>query len=253
MWPLFHKSSYKSSLPWAEKAYTLADVTARAALGPPTRRWGPGTASIVRLLVASDVPLTQVAIAAAVGVSQPRASQVIKQLTELNAVRATPAGFVGRRARLLDLYLDRSRPAAVEPDSHWYSTRSLMDQARRTVDAASRVQARVAFSADLGPDLLVPWRHPTVSVVYADSRLELDTAGLVSAEGRADASIIVRRTNDRTLLVPTPLWPSAVDGIPLVDPVQQWWDLFDLGGDDRREAADRLRQAILNRSIRAVG
>ena len=206
----------------------------------------------MRILVAAEAPLTQVAIAAAVGVSQPRASQVIKQLTELDAVRATPTGFVGRRARLLDLYLDRSRPATVEPETYWYSTRSLLDQARRIVDAASRVQAQVAFSADLGPDLLVPWRHPTVAVVYTASRLELDEAGLVRAEGRADASIVVRRTNDRTLLVPTPSWPSAVDGIPLVDPVQQWWDLYDLGGDDRREAGDRLRRAILARSIRAI-
>lgn len=81
--------------------------------------------------------------------------------------------------------------------------------------------------------------------------LTLLSAGLVRAEGSADASTIVRRTNDRTLLVPAPFWPGAVDGIPLVDPVQQWWDLIDLGGDDRREAADRLRRAILDRSIRA--
>lgn len=192
------------------------------------------------------------AIAAAVGVSQPRASQVIKQLTDLDAVRATSPGFVGRRARLLDLYLDRSRPVAVEPDAYWYGTRSVLEHARRIVDVADRVQAQVAFSADLGPDMLVPWRHPTVAVVYTGSRLELDEAGLVRAEGRADASVIVRRTNDRTLLVPMPSWPSAVDGIPLADPVQQWWDLYDLGGDDRREAADRLRRAILDRSIRAT-
>lgn len=226
-------------------------MATKAAPKPPARRWGPGSAGIVRLLIASEDPLTQVAMAANVGVSQPRASQVIKQLTELDAVRATPEGFVGRCARLLDLYLDRTRPSTVEPDSHWYSTRSILEQAHRIVDAASSEQAQVAFSADLGPDLLVPWRHPTVAVVYADSSARLETAGLVRAEGRADASTIVRRTNDRTILVPAPSWPRAVDGIPLVDPVQQWWDLVDLGGDDRREAADRLRRAILDRSIRA--
>ena len=249
-WTSTYKSSYKSLLPRREKAYTLAAVT-KAAVRPPARRWGPGTASIVRLLVASEAPATQVALAAAVGVSQPRVSQVIKQLTELDAVRATPGGFVGRRARLLDLYLDRSRPATVEPDSFWYSTRSIPEQARRIVEAAAREHAQVAFSADLGPDLLVPWRHPTMAVVYAGSSLGLETAGLVRAEGRADASTIVRRTNDQTLLVPAPSWPRAVDGIPLVDPVQQWWDLIDLGGDDRREAAGRLRRAILDRLIRA--
>lgn len=236
---------------YAEKTYTLAKVAIKAAPKPPTRRWGPGSAGIVRLLIASEDPLTQVAMASAVGVSQPRASQVIKQLTELDAVRATPAGFVGRRARLLDLYRDRARPFTVEPDSYWYSTRPLLEQARHILDEAARAQAQLAFSADLGPDLLVPWRHPTVVVVYADSRLGLETAGFVRAEGRADASTIVRRTNDRTLLSPALVWPAEVEGIPLVDPVQQWWDLIDLGGDDRREAADRLRRAILDRSIRA--
>lgn len=205
----------------------------------------------MRLLVAAEDPLTQVAMAAAVGVSQPRASQVMKQLTELDAVRATSAGFIGRRARLLDLYLSRSRPSTIEPDAYWYSTRSVVEQARRILEAVAQEQAEVAFSADLAPDLLVPWRHPTVVVVYTDRRLELDAAGLVGAEGRADASTIVRWTNDRTLLAPAPGWPHAVDGIPLVDPVQQWWDLIDLGGDDRREAADRLRRAILDRSIPA--
>jgi hypothetical protein len=40
-----------------------------------------------------------------------------------------------------------------------------------------------------------------------------------------------------------------VGGVPLADPVQQWWDLHDLGGEDRLEAADRLRRAIIEKSI----
>ena len=38
------------------------------------RRWGAGTAAVVRLMVASYPPMTGVAIAAAAGVTQPRAS-----------------------------------------------------------------------------------------------------------------------------------------------------------------------------------
>ena len=41
-----------------------------------------------------------------------------------------------------------------------------------------------------------------------------------------------------------------VNGIPLTDPVQQSWDLIDLGGEDRVEAADRLRAAIAAHSPR---
>jgi hypothetical protein len=214
------------------------------------RRWGAGTAAIARLLIAADAPMTGVAIAEAVGVSQPRASQVLKQLAAHNTVRPTDHGYVGRPARLLDLYRQRARPLLVQPDSHWYSTRPPAEQARRVVDLADGRHVRIAFSADLAPDLLVPWRHPTLTVVYTLESLGLDPAGFVPAEGRTDASIIVRWTSDPTLVAPPPPWPDVTDGVPLTDPVQQWWDLLELGGEDRVEAADRLHQAILDRSIR---
>ena len=56
---------------------------------------------ITRALIAAKGPLTGVALAEAVGVSQPRASQVIRQLAEQTAVRATDDGYVGRPAKLL--------------------------------------------------------------------------------------------------------------------------------------------------------
>jgi hypothetical protein len=213
------------------------------------RRWGAGTAAIARLLIAAEAPLTGVAIAAAVGVSQPRASQVLQQLAKQQAVRTTEQGYVGRPARLLELYGSRARPLLLQAQTYWYSTRPMAEQAHRIVDSSRDPALPIAFSADLAPDLLVPWRHPTLTVVYAAAHIPLGTAGLVPAEGRADASIILRRTSDHTLLSPAARWPRTVEGIPLTDPVQQWWDLLDLGGDDRREAADRLRRAIIDRCI----
>jgi hypothetical protein len=216
------------------------------------RRWGAGTAAIARLLIAADAPLTGVAIAGAVSVSQPRASQVLKQLAEQQAVRTTEHGYVGRPARLLDLYHHRARPSLLQPETYWYSTRPMTDEAHRIVEGSRDAAAAIAFSADLAPDLLVPWRHPTLTVVYSAEHMTLEAAGLVQAEGRVDASIILRWTSDDTLLSPAPGWPRAVEDIPLADPVQQWWDLLDLGGEDRREAADRLRRAIIDRTIPAV-
>jgi len=213
------------------------------------RRWGAGTAAIARALIAADQPITGVAIADAVGVSQPRVSQVLKQFAGYDAVRATEDGYVGRRSALLDLYEHRSRPLLIEPESCWYSTRPMSDQATRIIARAHGIDVDLAFSADLAPDLLVPWRHPTLTAIYANAALDLTDAGFVRAEGRADASIIVRWTGDPTLLVPRPSWPRVVDGLPITDPVQQWWDLLDLGGEDRQEAADRLRRAIVERTI----
>jgi hypothetical protein len=193
--------------------------------------------------------MTGVSIAKVVGVSQPRVSQVVTAFAGRGAVRATPDGFVAEVEALLDLYEQRARPTLVEPEAHWFSTAPLAEQAGRIARLAQDQVATVAFSADLAPDLLVPWRHPTQAVVYTDAGLPLGDAGFVPAEGRADASIIVRHTADRSLLEPAGTWPRLVEGVPLVDPVQQWWDLLDLGGEDRVEAATRLRRAIVDRTI----
>jgi len=228
--------------PMARQAIELAEA----------RRWGAGTAAIIRSLIAARSPLTQRAIAAATSVSQPRVSQVIGLLSSLGGVRATARGYVGRRSRLLELYAWRTKPALAEPERCFYSTRPLREQARLIVKAARRRRAKIAVSADLGPDLVVPWRHPTLTIVYAVDSLPMEEAGFVEAEGRGDASIILRMISDTTLLTPAGHWPSSVEGIPLTDPVQQWWDLLDLGGQDRSEAADRVRRAIIDRSIASL-
>lgn len=216
----------------------------------PVRSWGAGTAAIARLLIGSDQPMTGVAIATAVGVTQPRASQVLKQFANRDAVRSTDAGYVGNRRRLFDLYRTRARPVLVQPETYWYSTRTAADQVNRVVDKAARDRTAIAASADFAPDLLVPWRHPTLTIVYVTKRVSLTESGFVRADGRADASLILRWTSDRSLVAPPRhLWPTEVGGVPLTDPVQQWWDLLDLGGQDRVEGADRLRKAILDHKL----
>jgi len=127
----------------------------------------------------------------------------------------------------------------------------LRDQIAGITDAAQGAGARVAFSADIGPDLLTPWRHPIMTIVYTDVVSERVMERLVPAEGSADASVIARWTRDPTMLTPSAGWPAAVDGVPLTDPVQQWYDLLELGGEDRHEAADRLRDAIQRRALAA--
>jgi hypothetical protein len=67
----------------------------------------------------------------------------------------------------------------VEPESYWYSPRTLMDLARRVLTTAESSQVRIAFSADLGPDLLAPWRHPTLPIAYADRQIPMELADMV--------------------------------------------------------------------------
>ncbi|HMS47413.1 winged helix-turn-helix domain-containing protein [Candidatus Microthrix sp.] len=213
------------------------------------RSWGAGTCAVVRLLIALDQPITGMAIAREVGVTQPRVSQVLAQLSDKGAVTASPRGYTGDPARLLVLYQAHAKPHLAEPQSYWYSTRPLMDQARRVLDTAKMSQVRIAFSADLGPDLLTPWRHPTLTIVYSDGPIPLEESGMVPAVGRADASLVLRITKEPANLSATPPWCADAEGLPMADPAQQWWDLKDLGGEDRDEAADRLRQSIIDRAL----
>ena len=217
-----------------------------------TRRWGPGTSALVRALIAARQPATQTELAALVGVSQPRVSQVLAQLTKKSAVTSTADGYVGRPRKLLDLYIANHRPTLVGNEVPWYGLQPMREQIERICVLARASSTRVAVSADLAPDLLASWRHPTLTIVYADATLDLADAGLVRAEGRVDATVLVRHTSDTTLLSAFEPWPRQVELIPLADPVQQVWDLHSLGGEDRIEAASRLAERILDRSLRAA-
>lgn len=213
------------------------------------RSWGPGTSAIVRALVATTAPMTQVELASLVGVSQPRVSQVLRRLADASTIRSSTDGYVGRRGRLIDLYVADHRPALAGVDVPWYSLVPMREQVRRLCDHANATSTRVTVSADLAPDLLASWRHPTLTVVYTDNPLDLTAAGFVRAEGRVDATVLVRHTKDSTLLAAFEPWPRQRDGLPLADPLQQIWDLHDLGGEDRIEAADRLRRAVISGAL----
>ena len=211
----------------------------------PSRRWGAGTSAIVRSLIAATRPASQSGLAVTAGVSQPRVSQVLTRLSTGGAVSSRRDGYHPNKKALIELYIANHRPALTGPETYWYGLDPLADQVTRLVETAQRQSVGIAVSADLAPDLLVAWRHPTVTIVYADAAIEMASTGLVPAEGRSDATLIIRATDDRTLLTPGEAWPRAVAGIPLADPTQQIWDLHYLGGEDRREGANRLRDAML--------
>jgi hypothetical protein len=103
-------------------------------------------------------------------------------------------------------------------------------------------------SADVGPDLILAWRRPSLVIFYAKHVIDPSGLGLTQAQGRHDANVIMRTPQDRSVF-PAPALTAQVQGrdVPLADPLQQIWDLQDLGGADRIEAAGRLRQWLLER------
>ncbi len=147
-----------------------------------------------------------------------------------------------QRVRLAELYVQHHVPEAVN-ESLWYSLDPPHAQVAQAADLLRAHGFAVVVSADAAPDLVAPWRSPTLTVIYTNRVVSLDRAGFVEATARGDASVILRQVADPSLLDP---WTGVGQSpYPLAHPLQQVWDLNDLGGEDRREAADRLVRAVI--------
>jgi DNA-binding transcriptional ArsR family regulator len=185
------------------------------------------------------------ALAAQAGISQPRASQVLGQLLAQNLVDKTADGrWRPRRQELLDRFLEKYR-APEASVQYFYSLDSPTGVAVRV---GNILRHRVAVSADVGPDLISPFRRPTKVILYVKDLIAARPLGLVQARGRDDANVIVCMPADRSIF-PVPELTAEVRGfeIGLADPSQMIWDLDYLGGSDRAEAAAELRTWLLAR------
>ena len=223
---------------------------------PPARKRktlprGSGSFAVIRALVgfrgAGDEGPRASALAAQAGVSQPRASQVLHSLHELELVDRSGHGrWEPRREALLDRFL-AEYPGPGGSEQYYYSLDSPVDVAVRAGKASTQSRPIVA-SADVGPDLILAWRRPSLVILYAKHAIDPSGLGLTQAQGRHDANVIMRTPQDRSVF-PAPALMVQVQGraVPLADLLQQIWDLQDLGGADRIEAAGRLRQWLLER------
>jgi hypothetical protein len=227
----------------------------RASTAPaPKRRSlprGSGSYAVIRALVGfsggeSEEP-GATALAAQAGISQPRASQVLRHLHDLKLVDTSgPGRWEPNREALLDRFL-AEYPGPGGSEHYYYTLDSPVDVAVGA-GRASAPGRPIAVSADVGPDLIVPWRRPSVVILYARHAIDPSDFGLTDAQGRHDANVIIRNPEDRSVF-PMPALVGQVqdDEVPLADPLQQIWDLQDLGGADRVEAAGRLREWLLER------
>ena len=213
---------------------------------------GSGILAIIRALIrfgqGEQEEASATTLAAQAKVSQPRASQVLHQLHELGLVQRTSDGrWSPRRESLLDRFLAEYRG----PDGserYLYSLDQPADVAVRAAQVSSAARP-IVVSADVGPDLLLAWRRPSVLILYSDADVDPSELELVEAQGRHDANVIVRNPRDLSVFPVPQLLAPELRGVevPLADPSQQIWDLQDLGGADRLEAAGMLREWLLKR------
>ena len=212
---------------------------------------GSGSYAVIRALVGfaggEDEEPGATALAAQAGISQPRASQVLHRLHDLELVDISGHGrWQPHREALLDRFL-AEYPGPGGSEHHYYTLDSPVDVAVHAGRASSPGRP-IAVSADVGPDLIIPWRRPSLVILYARHAIDPSDLGLTDAQGRHDANVIIRAPEDRSVF-PVPALVGQVQGneVLLADTLQQIWDLQDLGGADRIEAAGRLREWLLER------
>ena len=117
-----------------------------------------------------------------------------------------------QRRQLVDLYVQYHRPNVVS-ESLFYGLDPAYEQVRQVVETARRQDVRMTVSADLAPDLIAPWRTPTLTVIYAEAALELEPGLFVPAMARGEATLLIRDISDDSLLDP---WPTSRPDIPIV-------------------------------------
>lgn len=205
-----------------------------------------GGLAIVRALIAGEAtePVGATDLARLTGVTQARASQVLAQLVSEGLVQRRGRRWAADRAALLEAFLTEY-PGPRGTEDFFYG----LDAPRAVALDVTRLSPRHVFvSADVGPDLIQPWRDPTDLIVYVRRPVNVPRLDLVRADDRGAANVIVRDPLDRSVFGVTPSTARIDEAeILLADPVQMIWDLHDLGGDDRAEAADRLRRWLLER------
>lgn len=231
----------------------------RVSSSPPRRSpqrslpQGSGGLSIVRFLISTHRPAHHRTgeLAKRFDITHARASQVLNQLMKANLVEKDSWGWSADRDALLQRFMEEYRgPGGTEIalyslDPPRDALETLLWNYR--MPAAPHADRDVAVSADIGLDLVAPWHHPTVVVVYARERSKLNLAAFVQAD-RASANLIVRYPADTSVFGAEP-WLASLNErpLPLADPTQLIWDLHDLGGEHRAEAAGHLSEWLLKR------
>lgn len=208
----------------------------RAAWG----RW-----AIMRTLALATEPLTQKELADAAGISQPAVNKNLKNL--LAYVHRGPHGWSAPdRNALLSWWLV-SYPGPRGASTYWYSLKSAVQQAEDAAKFAEQMGAKPLISGDAAADLYAPWRLPDTVRLYLREVVDFTDAGFTPASPD-EATLIVTIPEDPTL------WPTAHlshrEGLALADPLVTLRDVAAGGAADSQDAAEHLREAILDGAAR---
>ena len=196
----------------------------------------------MRSLISDGVAEGEAELAERAGVSQPRVSQVLTALSTAGLVeRRGRSTWAADRPVLLDAFL--SSYADARGIASWFYSLDSPHQACEQIAAVGEtLHAETVISGDVTADRLVPWRVPTHTTVYTNDHRLATHLELTPAQGPDDANVELIVPADQSILR-----IRHEEDAALAHPTQVILDLQRLGGADRQEAAEKVREWLLTR------
>lgn len=231
--------------PWGLVSQELPrPVEESASAGEVEATLSPGAVLVLQFLLEHPAPATQQRIASAVGLSQPRVSQVLKELGGDDLVERVADGWLAARPeRGFDVVV-AADPMVSALTLTWYGLATPRRQLAAIWHQAEIERAEVRLCGDWAADLLAPWRQPGLIVVHADRTLDLDSAGFVPAPP-ASATVAVQVGPIRADWRPEPHMTAALTKQPIRWPLAPVTEIAReiaaTGGSDAGQAIAELR------------
>jgi hypothetical protein len=234
--------------PWG---LVVVDAHGGSSSVPPATdpvRLSRGALATLQHLLERPAPASQRRIASAVGISQPRVSQVLTELRRDHlAVRVTGGWQVTEPERAFRVWLSAAA-ARTALTVGWFSLGPPQQQIAEIWDQAREEHADVRLCGDWAADVLAPWRRPRLIVVHTDRTLDLESRSFVPASSetgtvtlhvgpiredwRADPDVVAAMTGEAVTRTTAPT--SEVIR-----------EILAVGGSDADQAADELTAAWL--------
>lgn len=212
-----------------------------AASGNGVLAGGLGTFAVLRRLLL-DRPRRQVDLAASVGLTQPRVSQILRQLADAGLIeRRDRAWAVPDWTAAVDAW-HSGYPGPGGVRTYWAG---LGDPWESTFRALDVLPTAAVIGGDVGADLLAPWRHPRHATIYTRELTDLRQAELIQIGTATEAVLTVCVPKDKSVSPVSEIVRTFRDrALRVADPLQVLWDVRQRADADSRQAANHLLESL---------